>query len=82
MKKRKTPKNRPYRSALDNALWSFREILKQAPVCFLLMALEVPLNVCLSFTEVYLPALVVAEFTGGAPLSRGYYTVSCTLQLS
>ena len=50
MKKRKTPKNRPYRSTLDNALWSFREILKQAPVCFLLMALEVPLNVCLSFT--------------------------------
>ena len=81
MKKRKTPKNRPYRSALDNALWSFREILKQAPVCFLLMALEVPLNVCLSFTEVYLPALVVAEFTGGAPLSRMAFRVGMVILL-
>ena len=81
MKKRKTPKNRPYRSTLDNALWSFREILKQAPVCFLLMALEVPLNVCLSFTEVYLPALVVAEFTGGAPLSRMAFCVGMVILL-
>ncbi len=81
MKKRKTPKNRPYRSALDNALWSFREILKQAPVCFLLMALEVPLNVCLSFTEVYLPALVVAEFTGGATLSRMAFRVGMVILL-
>ncbi|MCI8789366.1 MAG: ABC transporter ATP-binding protein [Lachnospiraceae bacterium] len=81
MKKRKTPKNRPYRSTLDNALWSFREILKQAPVCFLLMALEVPLNVCLSFTEVYLPALVVAEFTGGAPLSRMAFRVGMVILL-
>ncbi len=81
MKKRKTPKNRPYRSALDNALWSFREILKQAPVCFLLMALEVPLNVCLSFTEVYLPALVVAEFTGGGPLSRMAFRVGMVILL-
>ena len=81
MKKRKTPKNRPYRSTLDNALWSLREILKQAPVCFLLMALEVPLNVCLSFTEVYLPALVVAEFTGGAPLSRMAFRVGMVILL-
>ena len=52
MKENRKPKVRPYRSTLDNALWSFREILRKAPVCFLLMALEVPLSVCLSYTEV------------------------------
>ena len=42
MKKRKTPKNRPYRSTLDNALWSFREILREAPIAFLLWPLKCP----------------------------------------
>ena len=37
-------------------------------MCFLLLALEVPLNVCLSYTEVYLPSLAVAEVTAGASL--------------
>lgn len=68
MKENRKPKTRPYRSTLDNALWSFREILREAPVCFLLLALEVPLNVCLSYTEVYLPSLAVAEVTAGASL--------------
>lgn len=68
MKENRKPKTRPYRSTLDNALWSFREILREAPMCFLLLALEVPLNVCLSYTEVYLPSLAVAEVTAGASL--------------
>ncbi len=68
MKENRKTKVRPYRSTLDNALWSFREILRKAPVCFLLMALEVPLSVCLSYTEVYLPSLAVALVTGGASL--------------
>lgn len=77
--KKATPK--PYRSTLSNALWSFREILKEAPVCFLLMALEVPLNVCLSYAEVYLPALVVAEVTGGASLSHMAFRVGMVIGL-
>ena len=63
-------KIKPYRSTLSNAIWSFRELLKETPVCFLLLALEVPLNICLSYTEIYLPALAVAEFTRQASITR------------
>ena len=70
MKENRKPKTRPYRSTLDNALWSFREILREAPIAFLLLALAVPLNVCLAYTEVYLPSLAVAEVTAQASLAR------------
>lgn len=70
MKENRKPKTRPYRSTLDNALWSFREILREAPIAFLLLALAVPLNICLAYTEVYLPSLAVAEVTAQASLAR------------
>ena len=63
-------KKKPYRSAFSNSLWSFRNILMDAPGLFLLMALEVPLNICLSYTGIYLPSLAVAEITGHTPLER------------
>lgn len=64
----KETKTKPYRSALDNALWSFRAILKASPLTFLLLAAEVPLNVGIAFAKIYLPALVVADVTGRVPL--------------
>lgn len=70
MNKSKKKKTAPYRSALSNALWSFHGLLKGAPFLFLLMVLAIPLNVCLSYTEIYLPSLVVAEVTGNAPLEQ------------
>ena len=70
MKENRKPKTRPYRSTLDNALWSFREILREAPIAFLLLALAVPLNICLAYTEVYLPSLAVAEVTAQASLAH------------
>ncbi len=63
-------KKKPYRSAFSNSLWSFRNILKDAPGLFLLMALEIPLNICLSYTGIYLPSLAVAEITGHTPLEQ------------
>ena len=44
MKKTKKQKIKPYRSALSNALWSFHSILKDSPLFFLLMVLEIPLD--------------------------------------
>ncbi len=73
MKKTKKTKNKPYRSALDNALWSFRELLKDAPWFFLLMVLGVPLNVALAYMDISLPALVVADVTGHAPLDQAAF---------
>lgn len=70
MNENRKQKIKPYRSTLDNAIWSFRELLRESPICFLLIALAVPVNVCLSYTEVYLPALAVAEVTARASLSH------------
>lgn len=63
---KKEPKKKPYRSALENALWSFQGMARQAPLSFLLMALEVPMNVFLAYAEIYLPALAVSLVTSGA----------------
>lgn len=70
MTKTKQPKNKPYRSAFSNAMWSFREIGKNSPLFLLLMVLEVPLNVALAYLDIYLPSLVVADVTGRTPLDR------------
>lgn len=63
-------KIKPYRSTLSNAIWSFQEILKEYPICFLPMVLEVPLNLFLSYAELYLPSLVIAEVTAHATLAH------------
>lgn len=62
--KRKEPKKKPYRSALDNALWSFRGMLEKAPLFFLLMVFQMPLNIFLSYASIYLPSLAVAQVAG------------------
>ena len=51
--------SRPYRSVWNNALWSFRAMLKSAPKSFWLMSAVVPLAVFLAWAEIKLPALVV-----------------------
>lgn len=65
--KQKQPKKKPYRTALDNALWSFRGMLEKAPLSFLFMVLQMPLNIFLSYASIYLPSLVVAQITHTAP---------------
>ena len=70
MKKAKQAKNKPYRSGFSNAMWSFREIGKNSPLFFLLMVLDVPLNVALAYANIYLPALVVGDVTRRAPLDQ------------
>ncbi len=62
-KRKREPRKKPYRSAVSNALWSFRGMLKTNPMLFVLMAVNVPLNVFLIYAGVYLPSLVVAEVT-------------------
>ena len=81
MKKTKKQKIKPYRSALSNALWSFHSILKDSPLFFLLMVLEIPLNICLSYTEIYLPSLVVAEVTNRATLTHAAVQVGTVILL-
>lgn len=56
-----TDKKKPYRSAAGNALWSFQNMLRDAPQSFWLMAAGIPLSVFLAWTEIRLPALVVSE---------------------
>jgi len=74
-RKEKEPRKKPYRSALSNALWSFQGMLKSAPMSFVLMAAQVPLNVFLSYAGIYLPSLVVAEVTGNHSLEHAAFQV-------
>ena len=75
MKKNRPKKEKPYRSAWSNALWSFREMLRGVPQSFWLTAAGVPLAVFLAWAEVRLPALVVSEVVSGRSFAHAALAV-------
>ena len=75
MKKNRPKKEKPYRSAWSNALWSFREMLRGAPQSFWLTAAGGPLAVFLAWAEVRLPALVVSEVVSGRSFAHAALAV-------
>lgn len=75
-------KKRPYRSAWSNALWSFRGMLKDAPLSFWLAVLGVPVGVFLAWAEIRLPALVVAQVTEGQTFAQAAKAVGLLLGLT
>jgi len=75
LKKNRPKKEKPYRSAWSNALWSFREMLRGAPQSFWLTAAGVPLAVFLAWAEVRLPALVVSEVVSGRSFAHAALAV-------
>ena len=75
--KEKTKK--PYKGMGSNALWSYREMLRGAPASFFVMAAGVPLGVFLSWVEIRLPALVVAEVTAGQTFRHAALAVGSLL---
>ena len=58
-------KKKPYKSVVSNIWWVLGGLLKESPMAFFLVFAVMPLNVCLAWTEVYLPSLVVAQVTVG-----------------
>ena len=80
-KSKRKEKNKPYRSAFSNAVWSFRELLGQEPAAFLLMVLAVPLQVAVSYMDIYLPSLTVAELTAKASFSHAALRVGVLILL-
>ncbi len=68
-------KKKPYKSARDNAIWSFRECFKYAPAAFVMKVLQVPVNVFLKYGEIYLPALVIAEVTESQSMEHAVFAV-------
>lgn len=73
--KKKEPVKKPYKSLPSNAVWSFRRMLKYAPVSFIMMTLRVPVNIALTYAGIYLPSLVVAQVTGNRTLTEAMTTV-------
>ena len=71
--------SRPYRSVWNNALWSFRAMLKSAPKSFWLMSAVVPLAVFLAWAEIKLPALVVSEVSSGQTFAHAALGLSLLL---
>ncbi len=70
---------KPYKGMGSNALWSYREMLRGAPASFFVMAAGVPLGVFLSWVEIRLPALVVAEVTAGQTFRHAALAVGSLL---
>ncbi len=77
--KKRRERKKPYRSSLSNILWSFRELLKGHPVIPAMMALSLPLEVFLEYGACYLPALAVAQVTGGEGVGRAVGSVGLFL---
>ncbi len=78
----KEEKKKPYRSAGSNALWSFRGMLRDAPLAFWLSALGVPIGVFLAWAEIRLPALVVAQVVNGRTFVQAAWAVGVLLGLT
>lgn len=81
MESKRKIRKKPYRSAFSNALWSFREVIREVPMTFGLMVFEVPVNIALSYAGVYLPSLVVAKVTGKESFSRAALSVGAVILL-
>lgn len=77
----KEPKKKPYRSVRSNVAWSFRGVFQSAPSAFALMALDVPLEIFLTYAGIYLPSLAVAEATGGAGFAHAAKRVGLLIAL-
>lgn len=58
-------KKKPYTTTWDNICWSVRGQWKYARKALMVQVLFLPLDVGLAWAGVYLPALVVAQVTGG-----------------
>ncbi len=81
MTKESQEKKKPYRSVGSNALWSFRGMLRDAPLAFWLTVLGVPVGVFLAWAEIRLPALVVAQVTEGRSFAQAAWAVGLLLGL-
>lgn len=81
MKTNREPKKKPYRSALSNAFWNFRQMRKDAPQALALMVAEVPVNVFLAWADVKLPALVVVQVMSGEALERAALRIGAFIGL-
>ncbi|MBR6764153.1 MAG: hypothetical protein IKM13_10445, partial [Clostridia bacterium] len=57
--KSKSTKKKPYRSVWSNAIWSFRGMLRYAPMSFWVLTLCVPANLLVAWGELFLPSTVV-----------------------
>lgn len=82
MKNIKEQKKKPYRSALSNAIWSFRGMLRNAPQSFWLMAAGIPISLFIAWSEIKLPSLVVSEVTQKQTFAHAAIAVGTLIALT
>ena len=73
MKKEKPKK--PYCSVWSNICWAAKKQIKYAPTAFFMQFTRVPVNVWLSWAEIYLPSLVVSEVVGEKGTAHAAFSV-------
>ncbi|MBQ6989617.1 MAG: ABC transporter ATP-binding protein [Clostridia bacterium] len=77
--KSKSTKKKPYRSVWSNAIWSFRGMLRYAPMSFWVLTLCVPANLLVAWGELFLPSTVVMAVTHGESLMQAALRVGLLL---
>lgn len=73
MKKEKSKK--PYCSVWSNICWAAKRQIKYAPAAFFMQFTRVPVNVWLSWAEIYLPSLVVSEVVGKKGTAHAIFSI-------
>ncbi len=72
---------KPYRSVVSNTLWSLSGMLKATPKGFLWLLLMLPINLFLSYADIYLPSLAVAQVTSRSAPGQAILRVGAFLFL-
>ena len=82
MKKEKKAKKKPYKSVLSNTLWSWGEMLHNAPASFICELIVSVIAVVTTMIGIYLPSVVVREASGGFTLRHAVIAVGGLVMLS
>lgn len=74
-------KKKPAYSVFSNFAWTLKMLLKYSKAAFFIMALCIPVNIGLSYLEIYLPSLVVSEVTSGQTLKHSMLSIGIVMLL-
>ena len=74
-------KKKPAYSVFSNFAWTLKMLLKYSKAAFFITALFIPVNIGLSYLEIYLPSLTVSEVTSGQTLKHAMLSIGIVLLL-
>lgn len=79
--KEKIKEKKPTYSVFSNYAWTLKMLLKYSKTALFITALFIPVNIGLSYLEIYLPSLVVSEVTSSQTLKHAMLSIGIVLLL-